>query len=132
MTVLKWISMFTWELPQTLIGFLMFLYFIASGKSRRIYVSNNKIIVEMTFTSWNHSSDSMGHFVFFNVDNYSKYIRRHEFGHSTQSYILGWLYLPLITITSLYGWCLCKASIRSWTDYYKHFPENWANKLGGN
>lgn len=131
-TIIKLISMFTWELPQTIVGFLMFCYFILSGKARKVYLEDTKVIVNMTFTSWNHSSDSMGHFVFFNVDNYDLYIQRHEFGHSVQSYIVGWLYLPVITLPSLYGWVLCKIGVRQWKDYYTHFPENWANKLGGN
>lgn len=129
---LKYISMFTWELPQTTFGFLMFLYFIITRKARKIYIKDQKIITEMTFTSWNHSSDSMGHFIFFNVDNYNPYVYKHEFGHSKQSYYLGILYLIVITIPSLYGWMLCKINVRAWADYYHHYPENWANRLGGN
>lgn len=131
MNILKWISMITWELPQTLVGALMWLFFTVTQKASKYYISDQRFITMMTFTSWNHSSDSMGHFIFFNTENYNSYIDLHEAGHSQQSYILGPLYIPLVVIVSLYGWILCKAGIRSWNDYYKHYPENWANKLGG-
>lgn len=132
MNLLKWISAFTWELPQTFIGALIWMFFIITRKASKHYISDQRFITMMTFTSWDKSSDSFGHFVFFNSDYYTPYIRRHELGHSQQSYILGPLYIPLVTIVSLYGWVLCKVGIRSWNDYYRHYPENWANRLGGN
>lgn len=130
--MIKWVSAFSWELPQTILGILGLLFFFISRKAQKISIEGDKVIIYMTFTSWNHSSDSMGHFVFFNVENYSKYIRRHEFGHSVQSMYFGWLYLFAIIIPSLYGWILCKIGKRSWNTYYKYYPENWANSLGGN
>lgn len=131
-TLLKWLSAITWELPQTLVGFLMWCYFMISGKGDRSTVKDCRIITMMVFTKWDNSSDSLGHFVFFNKTNYDAYVRRHELGHSLQSYMLGPLYLFIISLPSLFNWCMCTFGKRSWDKYYTYYPENWANKLGGN
>jgi hypothetical protein len=59
----------------------------------------------------------------------------HEYGHALQSVLLGPLYLIVVGIPSLsrvaYSKWYYKKSGRSWKNYFKGFPENWADKLGG-
>jgi hypothetical protein len=56
---------------------------------------------------------------------------KHEYGHTLQSKMLGWLYLPIICVPSLILFTLTTIDILDYADYYKRFPENWADKLGG-
>lgn len=62
---------------------------------------------------------------------------KHEYGHSKQSRMLGFLYLFVVGIPSITGniidrlfhknWYYAKS--RKW--YYSRYPEKWADKLGG-
>lgn len=57
---------------------------------------------------------------------------KHERGHTKQSYILGWLWVPIIGIPSIiwagcFGWLRAKYNI----SYYSFYTEKWADKLGG-
>lgn len=75
---------------------------------------------------------SLGRYVFVTADwyIYENATIWHEFGHSRQSLILGWLYIPVIAIPSviwfyLHKWCKLKCS------YYWFYTERWANRLAG-
>ncbi|MBR2085647.1 MAG: hypothetical protein IJ906_00665, partial [Oscillospiraceae bacterium] len=57
----------------------------------------------------------------------------HEFGHTIQSALLGWLYLPVIALPSTV-WFMVPA-LRKWRhdkqiSYYRFYTESWANHLG--
>ena len=100
----------TWGIPQTLLGFIMFLIHIRS----RHYVYHGAIVTEIP----GRGSVSLGMFVFIGTvmptDLRTKHRIRdeemehcvlvHEYGHTIQSLILGPLYLLVIGIPSL-TWC---------------------------
>ncbi len=74
---------------------------------------------------------SLGRFIILN-EKYSgnELSIKHEYGHSIQSLYLGWFYLIIIGLPSIIRviiWGLLK--LKS-LDYYKGYPENWANRLG--
>lgn len=113
--------LFLWQLPQCLLGLLYFLWLFL--KNTPLQVSNDAIQGEV------FNSVCLGEFVFVKSDNAQTLA--HELGHRKQSRMLGSFYLLVVGIPSL---CLNIASrfsqpIRS--NYYKVFPENWADKLGG-
>lgn len=124
MKAIYFILALTWELPQTLVGALVWLF---ACRTAPVPTETRKGL-KSTFL-WKYDSGlSLGRFRFINyyagVDTAS-----HEYGHSIQSLILGWLYLPVIGLPSiLWAWFIC-----DWTgkDYYWFYTEAWANKLGG-
>lgn len=56
---------------------------------------------------------------------------KHELGHSYQSQLLGWLYIPVVAIPSilhnLVHYIAYKLG-KEW-DYYSFYTEKWADKL---
>ena len=55
----------------------------------------------------------------------------HEYGHCLQSEKLGPLYLLVVGIPSITMNILTRWGILKSERYYKRFPENWADTLGG-
>ena len=125
-TLLHW----TWQLPQTLIGWFVHQYIKFKDK--------NCIIDECTHKSGHYavmtkSEDfmggvSLGRYVFTNMqDGMISY--RHEFGHSIQSLILGPLYLIIIGIpSSLLAYNISDALNKR---YYWFYTEKWADSIAG-
>lgn len=122
-----------WGLPQTLVGFLLFL--INMDKDHLFY--NGSILI-----IWNRSDGiSLGLFIFVPYDNsystsmrgYNKSIAKHEYGHTIQSLILGPLYLPIVGLVS-FLWCrlpIFKRIRREKAISYSYcFTESWADRLG--
>ena len=62
-------------------------------------------------------------------DRYARLLA-HEHGHSLQSLYLGPLYLILIGIPSLAMNLLSRKHILNPVNYYRRWPESWADKLG--
>jgi hypothetical protein len=73
----------------------------------------------------------LGEFIF--VRGNSPKTIAHEYGHSRQSMILGPIYLLIVGLPSIIQAGLANMNPRSdWMrNYYKRYPENWADKLGG-
>lgn len=123
---------FIWELPQNLLG--MIIYILQKHK----IISIRKIDGRFYFKNGNFGI-SLGSFIFWMPllsDNNSDFPRvmKHEFGHSVQSFYFGPLYLLIIGIPSilrvLYSKIFLKVKKQAWQNYYKGYPENWANTLG--
>ena len=117
----------TWGLPQTLIGFV--LWCIHRKKPRFVYRG-------CVVTRWNvRGSLGVGMFLFVNEEHYQKdpQVLIHEFGHAVQSVILGPLFLPVMGIPS-FLWCNllpCKKLRKEkGISYYRFYPECSANWLG--
>ncbi|MBN1298812.1 MAG: hypothetical protein JW997_03900 [Actinobacteria bacterium] len=55
---------------------------------------------------------------------------KHEYGHSIQSAILGWLYLPVVGLPSIIRAIIWNIKKYRAQDYFRRFPENWADSLG--
>ena len=117
-----------WQLPQTLLGLLM-LMFVEPEASM---IVEGKIVLFSTKTK---GGISLGEIILFGSrfqeDKWVD-IRKHEVGHSMQSEILGWFYLPVIGLPSLFH-AVYHAIFRygDYKGYYRFYTERWADKLGG-
>ena len=121
MKIIQWI----WCLPQNLLGLFVFLI-------TKIQAAKTEKYQDIFITYWKYGSGlSLGQFVFVPISSSSNTIR-HEYGHSRQSLMLGWLYLFIVGVPSII-WAGCFSKYRSKYNisYYSRFPENWADKLGG-
>ncbi len=87
---------------------------------------------ELNVYRWKYLSGlSLGAYRF--ISEYSGYeTARHEYGHTVQSHILGWLYLLVIGLPSIV-WNVLHRHIKrlSQISYYSFYTEAWANILGG-
>ncbi len=104
------VSRFTWELPQTLVGWLFTLFRALAGRVDRVDVLGG-----ITFASSRARSFGGGVSLGTFVDLWlwhpmrgknecfvlSDQLCMHEFGHTTDSQRFGWLYLPVIGLPSL-------------------------------
>jgi len=134
--LLQW----TWGLPQTLIGALIFLM---NRKQPHYSYHGSRVTV------WkSKSSLSMGAFVFVTDDPFFYYDGKraeytceafrnmllvHEYGHTLQSLIFGPLYLLAVGVPSVAWsfWPPCvKKREREHISYFSVYPERWANRLG--
>lgn len=121
--LLFWIWQWTWGLPQTLVGFIVFL--VCRKRPHGTYRG-------CITTRWNNrGSMGMGMFLFLGSED--PQVRVHEFGHSVQSVILGPLFLPVMGIPS-FLWCnipyFRRLRKEKGISYYRFYPESTANWLG--
>lgn len=113
---------YIWELPQHLLGLLVILFSSAvhdqNYGSAKVYHTTKMFGV------------SLGQYiiVYALVDEDTIL---HEYGHSKQSLYLGPLYLLLVGIPSFTMNLLTQLHVLSDERYYKRWPENWADTLGG-
>lgn len=137
--VLYILTQCTWGILQTLLGALVFLTHI-----RAPHFWYHGALV----TRWaDKSSVSIGMFVFvtdepyfyeklqdrYTMEELSRRLLVHEYGHTIQSLILGPLYLPLMGIPStLWGFLpACNEKRKNeQISYFSFFTERWANALG--
>lgn len=124
--VIKEILFWTWCLPQTLIGFI--LYVIFEGKIK--HLTTQKKQYQYYIYKLKNGSISLGKYILLTKyrENDVETIK-HEYGHQIQSYILGPLYLLLIGLPSLLWACIFWNPNKH--SYYWFYTEKWANKLGG-
>ncbi|MBQ3155511.1 MAG: hypothetical protein IJB81_01135 [Clostridia bacterium] len=131
----------TWGLPQTLLGFLLYLYWLPRAKTR--YGYHGALVTEWT----TGGGISLGLFVFvsekaahYTLDGQEltpeasrRGVLVHEYGHCIQSLLLGPLYLIAVGLPS-YLWAnlpaLRKLRREKALSYYAVYPENWANRAG--
>lgn len=115
--LLLWI----WCFPQMLVGLVVALVTRAErhGDHYRYNCKNGSV--------------SLGEFVFLCPAHWdSENTLKHEQGHTKQSRMLGWLYLPLVGLPSIiWAGCFRRFRVKRHIDYYSVYPENWADKLGG-
>lgn len=129
----------TWGILQTVLGLFVFL---AHWKDRH-YSYHGAVITEWAAPS----SVSLGMFVFvtkkpyfyeklkdaYSMEELSRRLLVHEYGHTVQSLILGPLYLIVMGIPStLWGFLPSCAKKRkeNQVSYFSFFTERWANALG--
>ena len=124
-----------WEAPQTALGAAMLGVEAARKRVVEIEVEDGRLVVESKGTGI-----SLGHVVIWSRENSRWHDldvrnRAHELGHTKQSRLLGWLYLPVIGLPSIsraaYALVFREVTGRQWTRYYEGYPENWADRLGG-
>lgn len=119
--------LFIWQLPQNLIGLGVLLYYYL--RYRKIQSVGKGIFLSTQFCS---GGVCLGDIIILKANQDSDFSRRHELGHRRQSMILGPLYLFIVGLPSACINIAARFSPRISASYYQRFPENWANKLGGN
>ena len=91
------------------------------------YNGKNLIITECILSDF-----SLGDYIFALPDSTDKSLK-HESGHSYQSQLLGWLYIPVMAVPSilhdLVRYIACKLG-KEW-DYYSFYTEKRADKSVG-
>ena len=115
-----------WQLPQILLAMLLIKLWHAeyqqTYKSIKIYRTKKKYGI------------SLGTIIILS-EYHSEQTLKHEYGHTKQSLIFGWLYLfviglPSISMNILSAILYNAGYPKFLKNYYKRWPENWADKLG--
>ena len=114
-----------WQLPQAVAGAALYLWYApGAGRVRRVGT------VQAVFNRRFPGGISLWPFVF--LDREDPQELAHEIGHTVQSLRWGWLYLPVVGLTSVFH-LLCRRRGLFWSchsDYYSVWPENEADRLG--
>lgn len=110
---------FTWELPQTIAALIV----CAVARKKPESVDG----LTRVYIPWNRAF-TLGQFICAPTMT-SKSVIKHEYGHTRQSLILGWLYLPIVGISSAIIYIIYHACGKTPDWYHSKFPENWADKL---
>ena len=120
MGIIKTILWLLWQLPQCLVGGIMYLF-----------LANKELIRKDNYTLVYKASNmsggiSLGCFIFLDPHAaQNEATIRHELGHCKQSRMLGWLYLFVIGLPSLL-WAAFGSNDKC---YYSFYTESWANDL---
>lgn len=136
MSVMKKILLYVWQLPQNLLGALMFWWYRRNGKIFRGTFRDIRVL----YSDRMRGGLSLGEYVILpfsagwlpecswskDVDN----LHRHEWGHSWQSRLLGWLYLPFVGVQSIAHAFLHDRHCGD-REYHHFWTERWADSLGG-
>tara|TARA_Y100000310_G_scaffold345432_1_gene464957 strand:+ start:677 stop:1066 length:390 start_codon:yes stop_codon:yes gene_type:complete len=127
MNILINFLLWTWCLPQTLLGLFVFLFY----KIRKRHISteryNNAIMFRVRASFF--SGASLGKFVILREYHKLRNIK-HEYGHFIQNLFFGPLYLFIIGIPSTLRNLWWRIRSLPVEDYYKGYPEKWADILG--
>jgi hypothetical protein len=116
---------FIWHLPQETLARLLRGLLRRQGRLRAESRSFGEARVYEHDGRW---AVSLGRMIF--VPYGSSYrLRAHEYGHTRQSRILGWLYLPVVGLPSITINLLSRRVTWFRRHYYDLFPERWANRL---
>lgn len=116
-TILTWV----WCFPQMLAGFVLKI----CAKAKR---ADGYYVYNIPF-----GSVSLGTYIFLCPSHWgSLETVLHEKGHTKQSYILGWLYIPIILLPSMiWAGCFKKYREKHNVSYYAFYTEKWADALAG-
>lgn len=126
-----------WTLLQNLFGAILVL---VTGAKKYEFKAHDKTYCYWLATRFNNSWSgvSLGDFIVFAKDNFVDEISvRHKYGHRTQSFILGPLYLIIIGFPSVLGNLWDRVVHRNWscldriTWYYTQPWEHWADLFAG-
>lgn len=118
----------TWGLPQTLLGAVLYLVYrkcpheTFHGAVVTHWPKRGSLGVGMFLFLGKHANPAAG-----------QQVLVHEYGHAVQSLILGPLFLPVMGIPS-FLWCNLPPCRRlrkeKGVSYYSFYPESTANRLG--
>lgn len=110
--------LYIWQLPQHLLGLLLLLVFGYSDvmfyKGARVYTC-----------TWIEGGVSLGRYIFLDVLSAADIC--HEYGHYRQSRMLGPFYLLVV---GAWSGIRCWLHLYKQGEYYKGYPEDWADRLG--
>lgn len=123
-----------WQLPQEIVGFLIWLILNENKKPVKTSIGPCKFYFLHRAKWW---GVSLAHFIMLSYDE-TQWTLKHEIGHQKQSRILGPLYLLLIGLPSISFNILDRIAHKNWKSYerinwyYNKLPwERWANELMG-
>lgn len=118
-TLVNW----TWELPQTLLGFILKLIY-------SVEKTENYNDIKLVHLAKSRIGISLGRYILVHKKPLVR-TKKHEYGHCRQSKYFGPLYLIIIGLPSITLNVLSQLIGGKFSDnYYNRFPENWADKLG--
>ena len=139
---MKQFFLFIWQLPQNLIGCLLWLISNYGSETVETY-KGDKVKIHYSFLI-KGSAVSLGNFIFlgrlYKNTKYETQVKKtasHEHGHQFQSKKLGWLYLFIVGIPSAVRNVYDRIAHKNWNYYdriqwyYGSFPEKQADKYGG-
>lgn len=113
-----------WQLPQILLGYTVVAVtrarFHALYKDAKIFIPKKA-----------QFGVSLGPIIILSGAFLSARVIKHEYGHSLQSKMLGPLYLLVVGLPSITFNILTRVGLLKPSMYYKRYPENWADRLGG-
>lgn len=126
---------YLWQLPQNLLGFVLFqIYSVGCLCGKRPYND-----VYILYSERMRGGISLGRYILlplrymnYNKGSYIEKTHKHEYGHTRQSLCLGWLYLIVIGLPSI-TWAWLHSTFKRFksVDYYSFYTEKSADKLGG-
>ena len=116
-----------WQLPQHILALI--LIFLYRDQTREKYYEEGNWVYRISNIRF--GGVSLGTYIILDTRYPKDPTVKHERGHSKQSLIFGWLYLIIIGIPSATMNLLTRIKILKSENYYKRWPENWADKLGG-
>lgn len=118
------VLLYLWQLPQNILGWILYIYF--GGNRKEVSISDD-ISVYLIRSNRQKNGISLGKYIIVN-QFFSKADIAHEMGHCRQSLYLGWFYLLVIGLPSII-WALWWNQCRG-IDYSSFYTEKWADKLG--
>lgn len=122
---LLFVISFLWQLPQSLVGLFMLIYFKICGDLELISYEKLCFAYKSNFM---RGGISLGNFAFVSngLSKRKESIAHEQYGHTVQSKILGPLYLIIIGIPSILN-----AWLGFTKSYYDFFTEKNANFFAG-
>jgi len=127
--------LWTWQLPQHILGLSAYLLLRVGGMPAGRFKGAWLVYVP------GRSGIALGEYIFLSRSAAAgaaagMRLLQHEYGHTRQSRLLGPLYLPVVGLPSISQAAFSRAARRLGfpgpaTRYYRRFPENWADRLGG-
>lgn len=124
MKIVKHLFLFLWQLPQMLVAICLVVHYLLKQRIDKTLVYRGRFVLKVKGF---RGGLSLGAFLF--VDSLQWDMIKHEYGHSRQSKILGWLYLLIVGVPSAILYHTYKDTWKR--SYYSFFPEKWADRLGG-
>ena len=135
MRVLIEVLLYVWQLPQNLLGLLLFWWYGRGCDTNRTELWGARVL----FSGKMRGGICLGiyivlpyHYIRSADKPYVQKTLNHEWGHSVQSLYLGWLYLLIIGLPSI-TWAWLHSSFKCFdtVSYYDFYTEKWADRLGG-
>ena len=118
--------LYLWQLPQVIVSLFLLIFLHDVSRYTNDHTGMTVWKVEHSFRAcW-----SMGPFVFIARKQPDR-IYRHETGHSVQSLYLGLFFLIVVGIPSAILYEIRRSQKKDNDWYHSHYPENWADNLGG-
>lgn len=127
---------YLWQLPQNLLGFILFQIYSVDCLCLEVPYRD----VHILYSEKMRGGISLGQYIMlpwryrgdYKTGSYIEKTIKHEYGHTRQSLRLGWLYLIIIGLPSItWAWLHSNFKRFSTVDYYSFYTEKNADKLGG-